>query len=362
MQHRSWPVRPRLSTHHGLPSAGMTRTRVLLIVGLALGIGLMSWFLASIHWPDLVDALARADALRVALAAAFLLLEFVFRTLRWRILLRPTCPGARFGPLFSAMVIGAAANTLLPARAGELARPLVATRSLGVPLPAILATNVVERVFDLIGLLFVFLLMLAVLPPTQGPEGELVHNLRRYGLLFGAIGVVGLAGFAVLVLVRGPIRDLFRGVIQRLPERLSGRMLSIFDSFMDGIASLKSRTDVMNCTLLTLALWLNGAMSIQVLYSALDIQLPFGAACFTAVAIALTVVLPQAPGFVGVFHVAMEKTLVLWGQASTPAQAFALLFWAISYVPVTLLGLAALSREGLSLWGLVRKSPAPSRT
>ena len=58
---------------------------------------------------------------------------------------------------------------------------------------------------------------------------------------------------------------------------------------------------------------------------------PFGAACFTGVAIALTVALPQAPGFVGVFHVAMQKTMILWGQGDADANGFAIVFWAVSF-------------------------------
>ena len=62
------------------------------------------------------------------------------------------------------------------------------------------------------------------------------------------------------------------------------------------------------------------------------------------VAIALGVALPQAPGFVGVFHVAIENTLLLWGQDPQVAKSFALIFWMVSFVPVTLLGLILASR------------------
>ncbi len=63
--------------------------------------------------------------------------------------------------------------------------------------------------------------------------------------------------------------------------------------------------------------------------------------------IALTVALPQAPGFIGVFHVAMEKTMLLWGQADANAQGFAIVFWAVSFLPVTIVGVVAIWREGL---------------
>lgn len=96
-------------------------------------------------------------------------------------------------------------------------------------------------------------------------------------------------------------------------------------------------------------MWLNGAFAIWLLFQAFGFVLPFAAACFTGVAIALTVALPQAPGFIGVFHVAIEKTMVLWGVPDTESKGYALVFWAVSFVPVTLVGMVAMWREGIHM-------------
>ena len=85
------------------------------------------------------------------------------------------------------------------------------------------------------------------------------------------------------------------------------------------------------------------------LFHAFSIDLPFAAACFMTVAIALTVALPQAPGFFGVFHVAIETTLLLWGLDPAPAKAFAIVFWAVSFVPVATAGAIAWWQAGLTM-------------
>jgi len=115
--------------------------------------------------------------------------------------------------------------------------------------------------------------------------------------------------------------------------------------------------------LLSIAMWMNGAVAIFVLFQAFDLPLPFGAACFVGVAIALTVALPQAPGFIGVFQLAMTSTMKLWGQADAVSDGFAIMFWAVSFLPVTVVGLLAMWREGLSLtslrtWGRNREDAA----
>ncbi|MEC8277354.1 MAG: hypothetical protein VX026_06545, partial [Myxococcota bacterium] len=71
--------------------------------------------------------------------------------------------------------------------------------------------------------------------------------------------------------------------------------------------------------------------------------------------------LPQAPGFIGVFHVAIEETLILWGMSLGPAKGFALVFWAISFIPVTLLGVIRLWREGLD-WNSIKSVQARNFT
>ena len=328
------------------------------VLGLALGALLLGWFLYTTEWPAFLAELGRVRIGWVLLSALVLLGEFVLRAIRWRILLAPIAPDVRLGPLLSATLIGGAVNTLLPARAGDLARPLVAHRRTGIPLSSLIATNVVERVFDLVGLLFVLLLALALLPQVQGLEGVLVENLRRYGLLLGMVGMVGMITMFFVARNKAWFEPRLEAAVQRLPQRPAAVLARLLGGLMDGLAAMASPRDIAAAIAVSLVLWFNGALSIYVLFQAFDIPLPFGASAFTAVALALTVVLPQAPGFVGVFHMAIEKTMVLWGLGVSPAKGFAVVLWGVSFLPVTLIGLVALWREGISLGSLlVRDKP-----
>jgi len=324
-------------------------------IGVLLSAGLTAWFVWTIDWATLSGSMMQVRPVAVAGASGLLVLEFVLRAVRWKILLRRIVPDARVGDLFSATVIGAAANTLLPARAGELAKPLVASRKVGAPFTSVVATAVMERVYDLLGLVSVLLAMSLVLPSDVGTSSEgavLVYNLKRYGVLFGAAGLAGMLVFFALARRGEAARGLFGKLAALGPPPIRRRALEIFDGFVAGLASVKDRRALVEAPLISIAIWFNGVAAIYLLFHAFSLDLPFGAACFTAVAIALTVALPQAPGFFGVFHVAIEKTLVLWAIDPSPAKAFAIVFWAVSFVPVTAIGLAALWREGLSLRGI----------
>jgi len=77
---------------------------------------------------------------------------------------------------------------------------------------------------------------------------------------------------------------------------------------------------------------------------------------FVTVCVALGVALPQAPGYVGVFHVAAKLGAEVFQAPEAGAFAFANMLWVVNVVPITLVGLAFLWYEGASLQALVHAS------
>ena len=296
----------------------------------------------------------------VLLSACVLFTEFIIRSIRWRVLLWDIAPNVRLARLFVATVIGMALNVVLPLRAGDFARPFLGSRETGTSMLPLFTIAVIERVFDILGLVMVLCMMVVMLPEHAAAQGELVWNLKLYGGIFGVAGVSGLAIFLFLASREQAARHVFERIVALGPPPVRARFLALFDGFVEGLSSVRSRGALVKAGLLSLLHWTNGSISIWCLFRAFDMDLPFAAACFTTVAIALTVALPQAPGFFGVFHVAIEKTLVLWGLDAAPAQAFAIIFWAVSFVPVTTTGAFLYWKEGLS--GKVLRSSAADVT
>ena len=306
------------------------------------------WFVHDIAWVDVFAVLSTIRIEWVGLAALALLGEFLIRALRWSVLLRPLGIRASLADLWSATVIGAAVNTLIPLRAGEVAKPLVAARRTGLRLSTLFATNVMERVFDLLGLVSILVLMILLLPGTSGDD-LLVANLYWYGSWIGFGALVAMMVFFLLATRGVEARGAFERILALAPIPVRTPFLHLFDGFVMGLGSSRDRKRVAQAAALSVLMWLNGALAIWFLFQAFRVDLPFAAACFTGVAIALTVALPQAPGFIGVFHIAIEKAMLLWGLAPHESKGYALVFWAVSFVPVTVVGLFAMWREGLSV-------------
>lgn len=325
------------------------------IVGVLVSLACSALFLWSVDWAALGGALGDVHVAYVAIASALLLMEFVLRALRWKVLLRPVAPEARVRDLFVATVIGAAANTLLPLRAGEIAKPLVAAKKTGAPFVPVVATAVMERVYDIFGLFCVLMTMVLVLPHDPGRSADdaaLVSNLKLYGGVFGTVALIAMMIFFILASRGEGARSIFQRITAIAPKPIASKFNELFDGFVSGLGNARDPRGLLEAASVSVLIWFNGAGAIYVLFMAFELDLPFGAACFTAVAIALTVAVPQAPGFVGVFHLAIFKTMGLWSVDPTPAKAFAIIFWGVSFLPVTLTGLLAMWSEGLSLGGL----------
>jgi uncharacterized protein (TIRG00374 family) len=325
------------------------RRALRLIPGLAVSLGFTAWFLYRVEWSALSGAIRGVNPLWVVASTAVLFTEFVIRAVRWKVLLGDIAPAVRLARLFVATVIGMSLNVVLPFRAGDFARPWLGSRETGTPMLPLFTIAVIERVFDILGLVSVLCVMVLVLPANAQAHGELVTNLQVYGTVFGLSGALGMGTFLAMALNEGRARSLFERLATLLPGPMRGRAVFLYNGFTGGLSSIRSGRRLVQAATLSLLHWMNGSISIWCLFHAFDIDLPFAAACFTTVAIALTVALPQAPGFFGVFHVAIEKTLVLWGTDTAPSQAFAIVFWAVSFVPVTTIGAVLWWREGLSM-------------
>ena len=332
-------------------------------VGITVSLAFTAFFIWGLHWEDLYALPEQVDLAPVFLAAAILFLEFPLRALRWSLLLSPLQPASgavplTVGRLFRVTCIGFMANNLLPARAGELVRPWLAARRGKLPFESVFVTCLIERGFDVLGLVSVAVLTSLLLPGAgaSGLDVGLMDRLDHWASLLGLASALGLLALAGVALSGRRARPLVERLARALPAPVASFGLRVFDGLLGGLASLETGWRPAVATALSVVIWVNGAAAIWTLMGAFNLHLPFAAACFLSLSIALAVVLPQAPGFLGVFQVATQLTLMAWGVEVGAAQGFAIVFWLVSFVPVTTAGLFALWEGGLSLRALVAAS------
>ncbi|MFQ5893049.1 MAG: lysylphosphatidylglycerol synthase transmembrane domain-containing protein, partial [Nitrospinota bacterium] len=137
------------------------------IIGFAVSFLLLGWILRGAAWSQVRLAFAHVRLAWVGLMAALVLVLIGLRAWRWTYLLRPVHP-LGLGLCIRATGVGFLGNMLLPARAGEWVRAVVAGRGGRVPASGVFATVVLERLVDALSFfpLMVFALVWLELPLT----------------------------------------------------------------------------------------------------------------------------------------------------------------------------------------------------
>lgn len=325
-------------------------------IGVALSLALLGWALRDVSPSHVMEEIRGADPLLFLLAILVALGGFVFRAVRWGILLLPVAGAVPFRVRWAATIVGFAANNLLPARVGEFARAFSLSRLTRVPVVASIATLVVERLFD--GVVVVLLLFASMAAASFPSGGEVAGVDPREAAR--VIGVVMAAGIAVLFfMVAAPHRSerLAGAALRRvLPDRLAVRILGALTSFLAGLAVLRQGRLFAASLLLAAAQWLFTGLSFLLAFRAFGIDdVSFAGALFLQSLIGLAVAIPSSPGFFGPFEAAATLGLGLWGVDAAKAVSFAVGYHLGGFIPVSLLGVWYVWRLGLS-WREVRHS------
>lgn len=308
----------------------------------ALTLALLWWFFRGIDLVTIWRATLNAQWGWIVLAVGSTILTYVLRAWRWQILLAPLGHTA-FRAAFRTTVIGFAANLLLPARAGEVLRPYLLSRTEPISAPSAFATVVIERLFDLIAVLLLFGFAMAF---AGIPVGEAVARA-------GALAAVGaVAALAVLAVLAGhPERvGLWADALARfLPARLGRLLGQLVRTLTLGLRVLRSPAHFAWAMLWSVPLWLSIALGIVFTSWAFGLPVTF-VGSFLIVGFLTVGVMAPTPGAAGGFHGAyMLAVGQFFGAPESVAAAAAIVLHLVSFVPVTILGLVYMWQDGLTL-------------
>jgi len=269
---------------------------------------------------------------------ASIFLRFWLTAIRWRLLLRPVkLIGVH--RLFAITMIGFMANNVLPARLGEFVRAYALGRLEVLPPSLPFATIVVERIFDGFTLLVFLVGGLSFLQPSRTLLWAAGLTCALY------LGVLG--GLVALRTGRG--RGFLTGMLDRLPDRLAGPAGHLLESFRTGLDVLGDARGLLLTALMSIAIWLVNAAGVEATFRAFALDLPPYAAFLLLGTIAVALVLPSAPGYIGPFQAGTVQGLALVGVARETALSLSIVYHLVNYIPITVVGLAYLSVLNLTL-------------
>jgi uncharacterized membrane protein YbhN (UPF0104 family) len=299
-----------------LPS-GRARALLLPAAVSLIALGAVVWWASRQHLPDLPAASVALP--RLAAALGLYALATALRGERWLRLMRHSRAPIGRGDAYAITTVGYMGNNALPARAGDVMKAVLSSREAGTPAADGFGTLVAERVLDAAALVLIFALLVTTLSLPLGIDGWMLALV---------VGVLLVAGAAAAVLGRDTgagrrVRELAASLLaptQRLWSPVGAGLLG-----------------------LSVCLWLVEGSVYAVLGAVAGLHLSLVDGLYVMALANLVALVPAAPGYVGTFDAAVLLAVrLVAGGTHAAALAYAVVVRFVLFVPITLVGLAAL--------------------
>jgi glycosyltransferase 2 family protein len=309
---------------------------IAVLATLAISVGFGYLALRGIRFNATWHAFAACNYWWLVPSLGALAASILVRVIRWRMLFDP----ARRPPyvsLLKATTIGYFFNSILPARAGEIARIVALKKYADTPPAETTATVVIERLFDVGSLLVLLFAFLPWLPHLSWVKPALLVALACVGAV-------------VLLIVVGRLASK-----RETPwgSRLFGRALGareetiarVVRNALHGLSILERPRRALAALAWTFLSWFLLALSFWCLMLGFHLGLSPLAGLLVVIATGLAFIIPAAPAAVGLFEAAGLVVTSAYDVPRSSALAYVLVLHILNFAPFILAGLLLLAAD-----------------
>ena len=303
---------------------------------------LLFWFFGrNLDWELVRQSFAKADAVYLSAAVLIICLGYLFRAIRWQVLLAPITPSS-LKELFATTTVGFAAIFLI-GRAGEIVRPMwLPMRDKRVRPSSALVTLGLERIFDLAALVCFFAVNLLWFTPPSGRETEFEYvEFAGIAMLLGV-----LVGFVMLIIyqrISNRVNEWFASFTDHrwVPKNLRKIFLSLLEKLSGALAILTDWKEMMLVSFWTIMLWFAISLPTWFVLLAFGIPISFSDSLFIMGFASLSSVVPTPGGAAGAFHTATAASLLFLKSdvSREDAAAVSIAMHLVYFAPAIVFGL-----------------------
>ena len=326
-----------------------------------LALAILWWFGRKLNWLEVRQAVSHANPYLLGLAVLIISLAYFFRAARWGALLAPLC-SASLRNLFIATTVGFGAVFLL-GRTGEVVRPVVLPmRDPRVRPSASFVTIMVERIYDMIAVVFLFAINLLWFKPPANAGVEF-GRVRMTGIILLVVAMAGVFGLT-------QFRKKSPGAISWIKKMLDGRrfiptrlrraVVSILEQLASALRVLVDARELAVTVSWSAMVWLAIALANLLVLRAFG--LPFGIT-ETIFVLGWSLVgslVPTPGGAAGAFHAATAAGLMFLGVSRETAAAISIVLHVVDFGPALIFGIFYIIRGDINLSRLRAKTSSES--
>ena len=285
-----------------------------------LGVAVLALFLQYIGVSRFVEILSRARVEFIALAFAVLYFSFLLRAWRWRIILGSMDYDFGLTRLFSYILVGWFANSIIPARGGDLVRGYILKKKERVPLRKGLGSILVERFLDAFTILL-FSSFFAYMVLRSGGWG-----------LIGAAYITAVAAFLLFILFIYFSPRMKEGIIAISSWGIYQRVTSYIFNVIDQVHVIARKKDsITPSVVLSIIIWFCDVIIAYLIFLGLSYPIAIQEVAFVAFTTNLIAAAPLIPGGVGQIELGALSLYLLVGVPMEVAGSVVIIGRIISY-------------------------------
>lgn len=320
---------------------------ILAFIVLVAIAALLIWGRDRMHFDFAVfrAQLSGADWTKIAIGLGCIYLGYVFRAVRWALLLRHNKKVGLFS-LLGTQVIGFTAIALI-GRVADPVRPYLVSKKTGLTLSTQIAVYIVERLFDAgsMALIFSSVILYTV---WFGQPGDLPHIeiVKKAGYSGMAITVAGAIFLIAVRMAGNMVAGFFESALGLASKRLGHAVAEKVRSFHAGLDIMRSFSDFAVTAGISLAMWLFITLAyletMQGFTGSKELAamtLPKSMLMLAFSGVASTLQLPIIGWFtqIGLVAAAMAQFYGVGSEAATACAAMLLIVSFLAVIPVGLI-------------------------
>jgi hypothetical protein len=289
-----------------------------------------------IQFHEIFEILKKADFKLVLIPVIFVFVSLSIATVRWS-----KIAGGNVGFLdtFVAFIIGLFVNNVLPARIGEVARGYVLSKKTGLSFGYAFSTVLVDRFFDLIGLLILTFMFL--------PEHSLPTIVSK-GI--STVLVLLILCIAIMIIMsRKKFAHIFSEKLLKTDKPLFTKFAHKIIEIQKNLKRINSPFNIIYLIALSFFVWLSMSLSLYFVMLTLGISIKFSYIPFVCALLNMGLTIPSSPGYIGVYQFLLVYLLSIFDVPKHEGFIVSILYHASWYVPYNIIGFILLLREHLKI-------------
>jgi glycosyltransferase 2 family protein len=313
----------------------MRKRAFITIFGFAISVVLLYFALKGIEFREIWATLKKTKPAFAFIPVIFIACAISLSSYKWS---KIAGTNVRFRETFVAMLIGMFANNVLPARLGEGVRGYMLSRKKNLSFTYSFATVVLDRFFDLTGLLLLTLLFF--------PRARLPHAISE--AIYVIIGVLLFCVFMIIVLSRESFANRLSAKFTTIEKSFLSRFAKRIIEVQENLRRIRSPLTIVYLVIISGCAWLSMSIALYFVILALGIHsISFRVIPFVCALLNFGISIPSSPGYVGVYQFLLVYLLSIFGVPKYEGFTISVLYHASWYIPYTVVGFFFSLREHL---------------